>query len=107
MFGRGTPPDDTEVWPVDERALRKLAAAAEHERQQADLLADAVEKVRGKVTRAQDALAAAHDSLGEAQRDAEAAEERAAAAETAYQQAADGQPIAVRAGVADGSGAVN
>ena len=92
---------------MDERALRKLAAAAEHERQQATVLTEAVPCIEEKVERAKAAVVAAEESLEEARADAEAAEARARQAEAAYQRAADGQPITARAGLADGSGAVN
>lgn len=92
---------------MDERALRKLAAAAEHERQQADVLGQAIPAIEAKVDRARDEVEAALASLEEARADAAAAEERAVAAETAYQQAADGAPVPARAGLAAGAGGVN
>ena len=92
---------------MDERALRKLAAAAEHERQQAGVLAQAVPAIEAKVERARDEVEAALASLEEARAVAAAAEERAVAAEDTYRRAADGQPVTAAAGLATGSGAVN
>lgn len=86
-----------------ERALRKLAAAAEHERDQAELLAAAVPRLEVKVTRAREHLDAAEQELAEARTAAAQAQERASAAHTAWRDAADGVDVTAHAGVAAAS----
>jgi hypothetical protein len=68
---------------VNERELRKLRAAAEHERHVALLAAEAVERTERKVERAQADLEAAEDALATARLKASDAEQRAQEAERA------------------------
>jgi len=89
---------------VDERELRKLQSAAEHERGVANAAAAAVASVAVKVERAKAAVVAAEDAFAETEREAELTAARADAAETAYRDAADGMDLAVGAGVAEASG---
>lgn len=82
--------------------LEKLQAAAVHERTVAEQAAAAVPLIEVKVERAEAAVQAARESLREAQDEAEATALRAEEAEAAYRDAADGQDMAVNAGVATG-----
>jgi hypothetical protein len=61
--------------------LNHLRATAEHQRQQADVLADAVSKIQGKVDKARVAYSSAVDQLEQAKRDAEQQDLRARDAE--------------------------
>lgn len=85
---------------MDERKLRKLAAAAEHERWVADRADEAVASVAGKLAKAEALVAAARDEQAEAKRVAKDAEQRARAAETAYRESADGASVTATAGTA-------
>lgn len=87
---------------MDDRELRKLQSAAEHERTVADAASAAVDSVAVKVERAKAAVVAAEEAFTETERDAELAAARADAAEVAYREAADGMDVAVGAGVAEG-----
>jgi hypothetical protein len=87
---------------VDDRELRKLQSAAEHERGVADAATTAVDLVAAKVERAKAAVIAAEDAFAGTEREAELTAARADAAEAAYREAADGMDVAVGAGVAEG-----
>lgn len=89
---------------MDEKELRKLQSAAEHERAVADAALAAVDLVAVKVERAKAAVTAAEEAFAGTELDAELTAARADAAETAYRDAADGANVAVGAGVAEATG---
>jgi FKBP-type peptidyl-prolyl cis-trans isomerase len=97
--------------------LKFLSASAVHEADQAEILAAAVERAEGKVTRAQAATAAAKDQAVAAKADAKAQAARAKEAQAAFEAAKDNASVAelsdaglapdrvtVSAGSADGAG---
>lgn len=84
--------------------LRKLQAAAEHERDVATAASTAVPLVAAKVERAKADVVSAEQSLLEAQHEADDTAVRAEAAEAAYRDAADGADVAANAGVAAATG---
>lgn len=88
----------------DDRALRKLAAAAEYERRVLDLAAQACSNATEKVARSESAVDAARDAQAEAEGAVEAARVRAEAAEAAYREAADGQSVIIGAQAATAAG---
>lgn len=87
---------------MDEQVLRKLSAAAEHERWVADRAGEAVESVGAKLAKAEALVDAARDEAREAADVADAAETRALAAEQAYRDAADNADMTVSAQPATG-----
>lgn len=92
---------------MDEKALRKLAAAAEHEATVAHAAAEAVERTTLKLERAEADVAAASDALSAAELDAADCATRAEAAREAYRAAADGTPVAAQADAAQVKGKAN
>lgn len=97
---------------MDERTARKLRAAAEFERRQADAAADAVGRLEGKVERARADLAAAEEALDAARLEASEADRRACDVEQAAAAAGlepgrvAGDSVMAAAGVAAGKGGV-
>lgn len=87
---------------MDDRTLRKLAAAAEYERRVLESAAHACVNATEKVARTEDAVVAARDAQAEAERAVGEARDRSDAAEVAYREAANGQPLAAGAQAATG-----
>lgn len=87
--------------------MTKLAAAAEHTGEQAEILEAAVAAAEGKVSKAEDRVKAAKADLAEAKRTAK--EARATASQYAKQlaEARNDSGVAVSAGTAAGAGKVN
>lgn len=94
-----------DVDPV--RQVAKLAAAAVHTAEQADLLEAGAEQADLKVEKAEAALKAAKESRAEARRVAKAARADASDWARKHREAADGMPVSVSAGAAEGRGAAS
>ena len=93
--------------PLDDKALRKMAAAAEHEAKVAEAAAEAVPRVANKLKRAEADVKAAVVALDEAEQDAADCATRAEEAREAYRSAADGVPVTAQAQTAQVKGKAN
>lgn len=87
---------------MDDKGLKKFAAAADFEQQEAEKAADAVDRAQEKVSRFEGLLEAVMAGADEAQQVANAQAERAAEAAAAYETALaqyreehDGEPVLV------------
>jgi hypothetical protein len=87
---------------VDDRAVRKLAAAKDHEQRVAIAAADAVTRLEGKVKRIKRDLEAAVNAVEAARVEAREAEARAASAAAAYLEAVPEGDVVVGARTAAG-----
>lgn len=91
-----------DVDPV--RRLAKFAAAAIHTAEQADLLEAGAEAADDKVSAAEDRLKAAKADRAKARETAKAARAEANEWAKKHREAAEGVPVTVSAGVAEGRG---